>query len=66
MLLTNVMRLMRVKLKFSAALVLALCGGAVHAKATPDQIKQLNGDKLNCIGAERAGTAGGVAAYTGK
>ncbi|TAM12192.1 MAG: DUF1329 domain-containing protein [Nevskiaceae bacterium] len=38
---------------------------AVQAKATAEQIAQLNGPKYTCMGAERAG-GDGVAAFTGK
>ncbi|MES2883977.1 MAG: DUF1329 domain-containing protein [Pseudomonadota bacterium] len=37
-----------------------------EAKSAREQIDQLDGDKLTCIGAERAGSKAGVAAYTGK
>ena len=59
---------MRLKMiaRCTAALCCLLGCGAAWAKATPDQVRQLNGDKLTCIGAERAGSASGVAAYTGK
>lgn len=36
------------------------------ADATPQQIDRLGDDELTCMGAVRAGTPGGVAAYTGK
>ncbi|MES2488969.1 MAG: DUF1329 domain-containing protein, partial [Pseudomonadota bacterium] len=56
-------------------LVLASClfvGGvaslplSVLAKAPADKIAELGGPKYTCIGAEKAGTASGVAEYTGK
>lgn len=37
-----------------------------QAKATAEEIAMLDGDKLTCMGAERAGTDSGVAEYTGK
>ncbi len=43
-----------------------LAGAAASAKSTPEEIAQLDGPKYTCAGAERAGTASGVAAYTGK
>jgi hypothetical protein len=55
-----------------AVAVCVLIGGAVlpihqaAAKATAEEIAQLDGDKLTCMGAERAGSADGVAEYTGK
>ena len=50
-----------------AASVVAMLGvtGLAHAKATPEELSQL-GKNLTCMGAEKAGTADGVAAYTGK
>lgn len=47
--------------------LLAVCiGGAAHARVGAEQAAQLDGPTLTCIGAERAGSAGGAAAYTGK
>ncbi len=49
-------------------LVLAISGGlasSAHARATVEDIGKL-GKQLTCMGAERAGTASGVAEYTGK
>ncbi|HVT34629.1 MAG TPA: DUF1329 domain-containing protein, partial [Nevskiaceae bacterium] len=37
-----------------------------HARVPADQAAQLDTPRLTCMGAERAGSAGGVAAYTGK
>ena len=51
------------------AAVSLLCCLAVQpasAKAMPEQIAALDGPKFTCMGAERAGTKSGVAAYTGK
>ncbi|WP_084197152.1 DUF1329 domain-containing protein [Solimonas soli] len=45
---------------------LALAAGAAQAKVSAEEAAQLDGPKLSCIGAERAGTPAGVAAYTGK
>jgi hypothetical protein len=59
-------------MKFGAFLVmglsasLALTALNAAAKAPPDKIAELDGPRLNCIGAERAGTPSGVAEYTGK
>lgn len=39
---------------------------AVVAHAAPGTVADLGGDKLTCIGAERAGSKTGVAAYTGQ
>lgn len=36
------------------------------ARATPEQVAQLGGDRTTCSGAERAGTPDGVAAYSGR
>ncbi|MGH8432623.1 MAG: DUF1329 domain-containing protein, partial [Solimonas sp.] len=39
----------------------------VAAKASPEQVAQLGGDKLTCIGAERAGNAdGSIPAFVGQ
>ncbi len=48
--------------------VLGLClsSGLVFAKAPADKIAELDGERLTCFGAERAGTESGVAAYEGK
>jgi hypothetical protein len=45
---------------------LSLLAQNAAAKVPEDQAKQLNGDKYTCNGAERAGSAAGVAAFTGK
>ncbi len=56
----------RKQLKIVIALTAALgVAGSVHAKATPDEIAQI-GKKYTCTGAEKAGTASGVAEFTGK
>ena len=49
----------------------ALCGAAALplqalAKVPPEAAAALDGPKLTCLGAERAGSPGGVPAYTGK
>ena len=36
------------------------------AQSAADKVAQLDGDKLTCMGAERAGSESGVAEYTGK
>jgi hypothetical protein len=47
--------------------VVAMLGAVsmAHAKATPDELAKL-GKELTCMGAEKAGTASGVAEFTGK
>jgi hypothetical protein len=59
----------------SRKLLLALCAtticlaaptSSVEAKVPPDQVAELDGPKLTCTGAERAGSADGVAEFTGK
>ena len=59
---------MNAKLK-PAALLLAAAGvmvaGAVHAKASSDEVGKL-GKTLTCTGGEKAGTASGVPEFTGK
>ena len=36
------------------------------AKVSAEKAKELDGPKLTCVGAEKAGTPSGVAEYTGK
>jgi len=46
---------------------LALAAMQAGAKATPEQVAQLGGDKLTCIGAERAANAdGSIPAFSGQ
>ncbi len=45
---------------------LMLPAQAVIAKAPPEKIAELDGPKLTCFGAEKAGSPTGVAEYTGK
>ena len=45
---------------------LCLAAGAAHAKAPAEKIAELGGDKLTCMGAERAGSESGVAEYKGQ
>ncbi|MBP9219586.1 MAG: DUF1329 domain-containing protein [Sterolibacterium sp.] len=52
------------KVAFSIAALLGAVG-VVHAKATPDELAKL-GKSLTCVGAEKAGSASGVAEFTGK
>lgn len=47
-------------------LLILLTPLAALAKVPPDQVAELDGPRLTCIGAERAGSPDGVAAYTGK
>jgi hypothetical protein len=49
-----------------AAIGAAVLMGQALAKATPEQVASLGSDKLTCMGAEKAGSASGVAEYTGK
>ncbi len=46
-----------------AALIAAPCASA---KVSAEQAAELDGPRLTCMGAERAGSSSGVAAYTGK
>jgi hypothetical protein len=48
------------------ALALSLAAPIAQAKVPPAQAAQLGGPKLTCTGAERAGSASGVAAFTGQ
>jgi hypothetical protein len=59
------------KMKWIVATSLLVCASALSttpalAKTTPDKIAQLDTPKTTCMGAERAGSPDGVAAYTGK
>ncbi len=49
----------------AAALLLCTLPELATAKATPEEITRL-GKQLTCMGAEKTGTASGVAEYTGK
>ncbi|MDB5986799.1 MAG: hypothetical protein JWR16_1852 [Nevskia sp.] len=57
---------MKIRYGLPALLGLLLSASPVWGKATAEQAAKLGGAQLNCIGAERAGSASGVAAYTGK
>ena len=48
-----------------ASTVLGLLPGLASARATPEEMARL-GKQLTCMGAEKSGTPGGVAEYTGK
>ncbi len=54
----------KTKLAF-AAIMTCFATGAAHAKATAEELAKL-GNQLTCVGAEKAGTASGVAEFTGK
>ena len=56
---------MRVTRLIVAALAAAL-PLALHAKVSPEKAAELDGPALTCMGAEKAGSASGVAEYTGK
>lgn len=58
-------RLTRLGTLLAVLLSATLLPGPVHARATAEDIARL-GKSLTCMGAERAGTASGVAEYTGK
>ncbi|MGH8455552.1 MAG: DUF1329 domain-containing protein [Stenotrophobium sp.] len=60
-------------MKLKQAITLCVLGGgmclplqAALAKVSAEQAAALDGPKLTCLGAEKAGSADGVAAYTGK
>lgn len=60
---------MNFKLVVASCLTAGLAGfGATNAYAKVDAAKaaELNGPKLTCMGAEKAGSKDGVAEYTGK
>jgi hypothetical protein len=50
----------------ATTLVLALAIHKADAKVSPEKAAELDGPRLTCIGAERAGSASGIPAYTGK
>ncbi|MBP9712736.1 MAG: DUF1329 domain-containing protein [Sterolibacterium sp.] len=58
------MRFKQLKVLFSVAAMLG-ASGATYAKATPEELAKL-GKELTCMGAEKAGSASGVAEFTGK
>src|SRR5262245_57621130 len=48
------------------ALLVATSTTGVDAKVLPERLAALDGPQLTCMGAERAGSPAGVAAYSGK
>src|SRR2546423_10366001 len=46
--------------------VALMLGGTASAKVPPEKAAELDGAKYTCQGAEKAGSPGGVAEYTGK
>lgn len=54
------------RLLAAGALLIAVGFSAAHARTPPEKIALLNGDQYTCNGAERAGTPGGVAPYSGQ
>ena len=58
------MNLQQLKLVIAVTAALGMAGAA-HAKATADELAQI-GKKYTCTGAEKAGSADGVAEFTGK
>ncbi len=58
---------MKIRVMTAAGLFgLCLSTAPTIAKVPADEAAKLGGDKLTCMGAERAGTESGVAEYTGK
>ena len=57
---------MKIRLTLAAAVMTALPVHAALAKATAEEAAQLDGPRLTCMGAERAGSPSGVAEFTGK
>lgn len=57
---------MNIRLTLAVAVLTALPAHAALAKATPEEIAELGGPRLTCMGAERAGSPSGVAEFTGK
>jgi len=53
-------------LRTSAFLFLLAASGLLHAKVPPEKAAELGGPTLTCTGAERAGSASGVAEYKGQ
>ncbi len=54
------------KTRIVIAATLVAFASAATAKVAPEKAKELDGPKYTCFGAEKAGSASGVAAYTGK
>ena len=54
------------KLVWMCAAAMAVSAPAALAKVSAEKAAELNGPKLTCMGAEKAGSPGGVAEYTGK
>ncbi len=50
----------------AAAVAAGLAAHPVAARVSPEQAAELGGERLTCVGAERAGSASGVAAYSGQ
>ncbi len=48
------------------AAVIVLATFPAHARVPPEKAAELDTERLTCMGAERAGSAAGVAAYTGQ
>ncbi len=57
---------MKTKILARMAVLLLVLTSAAQAKPSAAQIAQLGGDKLTCIGAEKAGSKNGVAPYSGQ
>ena len=57
---------MKIMLRLAPAVVALALAGPAAAKATAEEIASLGGDELTCMGAERAGTPGGVAEWSGQ
>ena len=60
------MKLTKAGLSCLLALGAGFAAAPAMAKVSAEQAAQLGGDKYTCVGAEKAGTPEGVAAYTGK
>ncbi len=60
------MQLQPLLASFAMAMAAALAAVPAQAKVSADKAAELGGQRLTCIGAEKAGSPGGVAEYTGK
>lgn len=60
------MKLRLATLSFALASSVGLIAPGASAKVSAEKAKELDGPKLTCMGAERAGSPTGVAEYTGK
>jgi len=56
----------RLRLLCQCLPLMLLLSSPVHARLTPEQLAQLDGPKMTCSGAERAGSVSGIPEFSGK